>query len=70
MRIVLPELSRTQYEDLILEWIFSERDRNITTRKLLDGLTYEQIAEEFDISEVQAKRIVRKSTEILLKHAN
>lgn len=69
MRIVLPELSRTQYEDLILEWIFSERDRNITTRKLLDGLTYEQIAEEFDISEVQAKRIVRKSTEILIKHA-
>lgn len=69
MKIVLPELSRTQYEDLILEWIFSERDRAITRRKLLDGLTYEQIAEEFDISEVQAKRIVRKSTEILLRHA-
>lgn len=69
MKIVLPELSRTQYEDLILEWIFSERDRAITRRKLLDGLTYEQIAEEFDISEVQAKRIVRKSEEVLLRHA-
>ena len=69
MKIVLPELSRTQYEELILEWIFSERDREITKRKLLDGVTYERLAEEFDISEVQAKRIVRKSTEILLKHA-
>ena len=69
MKTVLPELSRTQYEELILEWIFSERDREITKRKLLDGVTYERLAEEFDISEVQAKRIVRKSTEILLKHA-
>lgn len=69
MKIVLPELSRTQYEALIYEWIFSERDRAITRRKLLDGLTFEQLAEEFEISVLQAKRIVRKSEEILLKHA-
>ena len=69
MKIVLPELSRTQYEALIYEWIFSERDRAITRRKLLDGLTFEQLAEEFEISVLQAKRIVRKSEEILLRHA-
>lgn len=69
MRIVLPELSRTQYEELIFEWIHSERDRAIMKRRLLDGITYERLAEEFDISVQQAKRIVYQSEEILSRHA-
>ena len=37
-------------ENLIEEWIFSERDRFILKRLLLDGISYEQISEEVGLS--------------------
>lgn len=43
---------------LIDEYIHSERDRKILKRRLIDGLTYESLAEEFDLSVTQIKRIV------------
>lgn len=63
------ELSRSEWQALIDEWIFSERDRNLLKRRLLDGITYEALAEEFDISVRQAKNIVYKQSERLFKHA-
>lgn len=61
------DISRSEWERLIDEWIFSERDRNILKKRLLDGLTYEKLAEEFDMSSRQIKRIVSKSEEKLFK---
>lgn len=69
MKVIMPELSRSQYETLIFEWIHSERDRALIKRRLLDGITYEKLAEEFEISVQQAKRICYKSQETLLRHA-
>lgn len=69
MKTVMPEKSRTEYEEIITEWIFSERDRAIVRRKLLDGLTYEKIAEEFDLSVQQVKRIYSRSQGIILSHS-
>ena len=43
---------------LIDEWIFSERDRAILKRKLLDGVTFEQLAEEQYMSVQHVKRVV------------
>lgn len=63
------ELSRSQYEHLIDEWIFSERDRAIIKRRLLDGITYERLAEEFDLSVRQTKTIVKKCSETIYRHA-
>ena len=60
--------SRSQWERLIDEWIFSERDRKILKRWLLDGITPEKIAEEVDMSVLQIKRIVYKGTDTLRKH--
>ena len=54
-------LSVSQLRQLIDEWIFNERDRNILKRRLLDGITYEKIAEEFDLSVRQTKNIIYKS---------
>lgn len=54
-------LSRSQWERLIDEWIFSERDRAILKRRLLDGICFEPLAEEFDMSVRQIKAIVYKS---------
>jgi hypothetical protein len=55
------DLSRTQWERLIDEWIFSERDRAILKRRLLDGICFEPLAEEFEMSTRQAKTIVYKA---------
>ena len=62
------ERSRTEIEHLIDEWIFSERDRKILKRRLLDGICYEPLAEEFDISVRQIKTIVYRQQERLFKH--
>jgi hypothetical protein len=53
---------------LIDEWIFKERDRAIVKRRILDGIHYERLAEEFDLSVQQTKEIVYKANEILIKH--
>lgn len=62
------DLSRTEWENLIDEYIFKERDRAILKRRLLDGICYEPLAEEFDLSVQQTKTIVYKATEKLIKH--
>ena len=59
--------SRSEWEHIIDEWIFNERDRKILKRKLLDGITHERVAEEFDMSTRRIKVIVKKGTEILAK---
>ena len=64
----MPEKSRTEYEEIIIEWIHSERDRAIIRRRILDGISYERLAEEFDLSVQQAKRICYKSQEVILNH--
>lgn len=63
----LAGLSRSELEHLIDEWIFSERDREILKRKLLDGITYEELAEEIGLSVRQTKNIVYKGKERLIE---
>lgn len=53
-------IPRSEWERLINEWIFSERDRSILKRRLLDGICFEPLAEEFDMSVRQIKNIVYK----------
>ena len=66
--MILDDLSRTQIEHLIDEYIRSERDRDILKRRLLDGVIYDDLAYEFDLSERQIKRIVYAGKEKLIKH--
>lgn len=61
-------LPRSEIEKLIDEWIFREKDRDILKRRLLDGITYESLAEEFDMSVRQIKRIVYKAEDNLFNH--
>lgn len=61
-------LSRTEIEHLIDEYVFKERDRKILKRRLLDGICYEPLAEEFDLSVRQVKNIVYKNEEKLFSH--
>lgn len=59
------DLSRSEISALIDEWIFNERDRKILKRRLLDGICYEPLAEEFDLSVRQIKAIVYKTQKVL-----
>lgn len=62
------DLSRTEIEFLIDEWIHNERDRKILKRRLLDGIIYDKLAEEFDLSVRHVKQIVYRSEERIFKH--
>ena len=53
---------------VIDEWIHSERDRAILKRRLIDGICFEPLAEEFGLSVKQTKRIVYKCQDKLFKH--
>ena len=61
------DIPRSGWERIIDEWIFSERDRKILKRRLLDGITHEKIAEEFDMSVRQIKYIVKDGVTKLSK---
>lgn len=67
-KMELYDLSRNDWENLIEQYIFSERDRYILKVNLLDGKTYEQIAELVDMSARQIARIIPKLQDKLFKH--
>lgn len=62
------DLPRSAIEHLIDEWILNEKYRAILKRRLLDGICYEPLADEFDMSVRQIKNIVYKSEAKLFKH--
>ena len=66
-------ISRSQMEALIYEWItgqHAKRNRELIYRKLFDGITYEALAEEFDLSVSQVKRIITKGLATITRHMN
>jgi DNA-directed RNA polymerase specialized sigma subunit len=44
--------------EMIDQKVFSERDRKILKRKFVDGLTFEEVAEEYYLSTQRIKAIV------------
>jgi DNA-directed RNA polymerase specialized sigma24 family protein len=60
-------LDRYQWESEIDRWIFSEEHRAMLKRNLLDGRTYEQIAEEFNCSRDKIARLIPKLQNTLFK---
>lgn len=57
-----------QIADAIDRYVRGEKARTILKRRLLDEICYEPLAEEFDISVSQIKRILAKAQEQLYKH--
>lgn len=64
----LDDVPNEQIEKIIDSWIHSERDRAIMKRRLIDGICYEPLADEFDMSVRQIKTIVSKCEIKLAKH--
>lgn len=55
-------------QSAIDQFIFSERTRKMLRRRLYDNIGFEKLAEEFDLSFVQARRIVNDAEHILMRH--
>lgn len=62
------DISATDINNAIDEWVHNERNRNILKRRLIDGILFERLAEEFDMSAQQIKNIVRKGTDTIFNH--
>lgn len=64
----MKEYTNSAVCDAIDEYIHSERDRQILKRRLVDGICYEPLAEEFDLSVRQVKTIVYKGSAVVFRH--
>lgn len=65
MKNPFEDKSNTEIVNLINEYIHSERDRKLMQRRYVDGICFEPLAEEFELSTIQTKRIISKNTEAL-----
>ena len=61
-------LSRSELQYLIDQWIFNERNRLIISDRLFNGTTYERLAEKYGLSTQQVKTIVYKAMDRLEKN--
>ena len=64
----IEDISNSELSELIDEWIHSERDRMIMKSRLIDGLTFESLAEKHDMSTRHIKRVVYKCEQQIFKH--
>jgi len=62
------EYTNSQIRELIAEYIHSDRDRMILERRLIDGVVFERLAEEFQMSPRQIRTIVHRGESILFRH--
>ncbi len=60
------ELTNSEISERIAENIHSERDRHILRLRLIDGLTYEKIAETVELSPRYLRALIKKLV-LLLK---
>ena len=60
------DIANSEIDYLIDQWIRSERDRLILKDRLINGMTFERLAEKHDMSVRQTKNIVYKSMEKLV----
>lgn len=64
----MKDYTNSQIAALIDEHIHSERDRALLKRRLIDGICFEPLAAEFDISTRHCKTLVYKLTDKIAKY--
>lgn len=64
----MEEYSNSLIREAIDEYIHSERDRAILKRRLVDGICFEPLADEFQMSVRQVKNIVYRGQERVFAH--
>ncbi len=64
------DLSRDEINYLIEQFVFSRRDRQMIHDRLIDGMTYEELAEKYYMSVRQIKNIIHKNKDIVFSHVD
>lgn len=64
----LDDVTNTQIAHVIDEYIHSERDRDLMKARLIDGICFEPLADRFNLSVTQTKRIVYKLEKKIFKY--
>ena len=66
----IKDITKSELESMIDEYIIgfkAERNRQLMKRRLCDGLTFEELAEEADMSVRQVKKIVYDTQDMLMQ---
>jgi hypothetical protein len=66
-RELIREHPKDELLEIIDQYIHHQRNREILKRKLLDGICYEELAEEFDLTPRQCKNIVKECQSIVFR---
>jgi len=61
------EYTNSEIRELIDEYCHNERNRAILKRRLIDGVVFEKLAEEFDLSVRQTKSIIYKEQQKIFR---
>ena len=62
------EYTNSQIRELIMEYIHSAVDRKMVYRRLVDGLTFEKISEEFQLDVKTVRKRIHKCENELFRH--
>ena len=64
----MKDYTNSRMREVIGEYIHVEKHRNLLLRRYIDGITYEKLAEEFELSVAQVKRIIYKHENVIFKN--
>lgn len=64
----MKEYTNSQIALVIDEYIHKATHRKLLKRRYIDGLTFEELAEEFDLSVRQTKTIVYANEKVIFSH--
>ena len=62
------EYANSQIAAVIDEYIHKKRNRELLKRRYIDGVTFEELAEEFDLSVRHTKTIVYNAENVIFSH--
>lgn len=62
------EYSNSQLREAVADFIHNERDRRLFLKRYEDGDTLEKLAEDFELSVSQVKRIIKKHYYSVFRH--
>lgn len=65
---IINSKSREEWLSLIYQWVHNEVDRKMLERKLLDGICFEPLAEEFELSVNHCQSRIKKAKNQLFKN--
>lgn len=65
---IFADISNNDIDQAIELWVKGERNREIMRDRLINTMTYEKIAEKYELSVRYIKTLIYRQEEIIFKH--